>query len=96
MRLPDLEFNDEKAITRLLEVLHYDEPEVRKVAVQALADLNCCFDAILKALDDGNTWVRVYTTRAVGRSSDPRAPRLKVPCNGIVGQKARQSHLRKN
>ena len=57
--------HDEKTCQRISEALHDDEPEVRKAALMAMGEMNCCYDDIKTALDDTDMWVRVYAVKTL-------------------------------
>jgi len=59
---------DERAYKRLTEAIHDKEPEVRKSALIALGEMNCCYDEIKSALEDPDMWVRVYAVKTLSRS----------------------------
>lgn len=59
---------DERVENRLAEALQDEEPEVRKAAIIAMDELNCCHDAIKTALKDKDMWVRLYAVKALGHS----------------------------
>lgn len=59
---------DERVQNRLAEALQDEEPEVRKAAIIAMDELNCCHDAIETALKDKDMWVRLYAVKALGHS----------------------------
>jgi len=60
---------DERSYKRLAEAMYETEPEVRRASVMAMGELNCCYDALISALNDSDMWVRLYAVRALGRSS---------------------------
>lgn len=57
---------DERALQRLAEAVHDDEPEVRRAAVMAMSAMNCCYDMIRPLLGDSDMWVRLYAVKALG------------------------------
>lgn len=59
---------EERVYNRLTELLQDEEPEIRKSAVIAMDELNCCHEAIKTALNDKDMWVRLYAVKALGHS----------------------------
>ncbi|MEW6417076.1 MAG: HEAT repeat domain-containing protein [Nitrospirota bacterium] len=60
--------HDERAYKRLAKAMHDDEPEVRRAAVKAMGELNCCHDEIKSILNDKDMWVRLSAVKALGNS----------------------------
>jgi|Deesub1362A_J573_1020465.scaffolds.fasta_scaffold00398_32 HEAT repeat protein len=56
----------EKVYQRLKEAVKEKEPEVRRAAVMAMGELNCCHEEIKALLGDDDTWVRLYAVKALG------------------------------
>ena len=59
---------DEGTCQRISEALHDEEAEVRKAALIAMGEMNCCHDDIKTALDDTDMWVRVYAVKTLSHS----------------------------
>lgn len=59
---------EERVYNRLTKALQDEEPEVRKSAIIAMDELNCCHAAIATALKDKDMWVRLYAVKALGHS----------------------------
>jgi HEAT repeat protein len=72
-------FPDERTRVRMREALDDSDRETRKLAVMALGSMNCCFDEIAHALQDGDLWVRLYAVRAMRDSGRPEAAKNIVP-----------------
>jgi hypothetical protein len=70
---------DERAHLLLTEAIHDEEPEIRKAAVKAMGELNCCHDEIRAALHDKNMWVRLNAVEALGRASGEDTIEILVP-----------------
>lgn len=58
---------DGRVFRKLSEAVRDVEPEVRRVAVMALGELNHCHDAIKTLLEDADVWVRMHAVEALGR-----------------------------
>ncbi|HAM50424.1 MAG TPA: hypothetical protein DCP92_06905 [Nitrospiraceae bacterium] len=70
---------DERVNQRLANAIHDPEPEVRKVAVKAMRELNCCHDEIRSALHDQDMWVRMSAVNALGSSIKQDALKVLIP-----------------
>ena len=67
--------NDPRALSVLMNVLHWDEVPVRRQAVWALVELKGqgAYEGLLMALSDVSGYVRAATARAMGELADERA-----------------------
>ena len=59
---------DKRALERLAEAIRDEAPEVRKAAIMAMGESNCCIDGIKSALKDEDKWVRLYAVKVLGNS----------------------------
>jgi HEAT repeat protein len=67
----------ESVAGRLVEALGDPDPDVRRAAVGAMGEIGCCYEWILSAFDDSDTWVRVAAIKGTRAFSEPGlVPRL--------------------
>lgn len=67
---------DERVCERLREAAREEQPAVRKAAVMAMGELDCCAGDVKSLLSDSDMWVRLYAVKALGRLTD--GDRLKA------------------
>lgn len=58
----------EKASKRVAEALRDNNSVIRKAAVMAMGEMDCCNNEIKSALNDEDMWVRLYAVKALGHS----------------------------
>jgi HEAT repeat protein len=72
-------FPNDRTRTRLIQALHDQNAESRKVAVIALGSQNCCYEDITQVLRDRDMWVRLYAVKALGGPGSRKRPHSSSP-----------------
>jgi HEAT repeat protein len=67
---------DKRVCGRLKEATREEQAAVRKAAVMAMGELDCCASDIKSLLSDNDMWVRLYAVKALSRVTD--AGKLKA------------------